>query len=377
MGLSEEGFLRPTAMKPLSEADNRLIGEICPGINLVHPSDGRVRHMLWGPYQSVQGGYAVDGDFRHMGSSGGVLSALLWHLIETQKVDFVLQVAADESSPIENTVIQSHSREDILSAAGSRYGPSAPLADLDRYLDAPGTFALVGKPCDIAAVRAMARHDRRISQKIPLLLSFFCAGIPSLEGTREILRKMEVDEAGLATFRYRGEGWPGSAVATTRQGRIARMSYAESWGDILSKHVQFRCKICPDGTGGFADIVCGDAWDCDDEGYPLFEELDGISLIMARTATGQRLLDDAVETGRISICDLDVDALDKMQPGQSKRKRLVLSRLAAMGLLRRGRPNFSGFDLYRCARSAGWLANIRSFLGMIRRLVLLPRHKGF
>jgi coenzyme F420 hydrogenase subunit beta len=37
------------------------------------------------------------------------------------------------------------------------------------------------------------------------------------------------------------------------------MSYADSWGGILSRHVQFRCKICPDGTGGFADVVCADA----------------------------------------------------------------------------------------------------------------------
>src|SRR3712207_7050821 len=38
-----------------------------------------------------------------------------------------------------------------------------------------------------------------------------------------------------------------------------------------------RCKICPDGTGEFADIVCADAWYGKD-GYPDFAEREGRSL---------------------------------------------------------------------------------------------------
>lgn len=50
------------------------------------------------------------------------------------------------------------------------------------------------------------------------------------------------------------------------------MSYNESWGNILGKYLQKRCKICPDGIGEFADIVCADAWHGDKSGYPNFEE---------------------------------------------------------------------------------------------------------
>ena len=58
----------------------------------------------------------------------------------------------------------------------------------------------------------------------------------------------------------RGDGWPGSVTAVTASGKVAHMSYADSWGDILSHHVQFRCKVCPDGTGAFSDISCGTVW---------------------------------------------------------------------------------------------------------------------
>ena len=63
------------------------------------------------------------------------------------------------------------------------------------------------------------------------------------------MAKLGVAPEDLAAFRYRGDGWPGYATATRRDGSAERMSYNDSWGDILTRHVQFRCKICPDGVG--------------------------------------------------------------------------------------------------------------------------------
>jgi coenzyme F420 hydrogenase subunit beta len=149
------------------------------------------------------------------------------------------------------------------------------------------------------------------------------------------------------------------------------MSYAESWGDILSRHVQFRCKICPDGSGGFADIVCGDAWHCDERGYPLFEERQGRSLIISRTARGEALVQQAMAARYLDAEPLDAGEIEKMQPSQARRKRLVLSRLVAMAVLGRTTPRFRGLRRLRAALSAGLWPNLRSFLGMARRLLIL------
>jgi coenzyme F420 hydrogenase subunit beta len=368
MIMSDDGYLRPRQSAPLAPETDRLIGDVCPGIRLSQESREGTDHPLWGPIIAVRTGASTDAALRHHASSGGALSALLLYLLESGTADYVVQIAASPDSPIENTLVQSTGRDDVYRAAGSRYAPSAPLADLDRYLAQPGRFALVGKPCDIAAVRALARHDPRVAEKIPVLLSFFCAGIPSKRGTRRILDKLGVAEAEVASFRYRGDGWPGPATATLRDGRAANMSYAESWGDILSRHVQFRCKICPDGSGGFADIVCADAWYSDEAGYPLFEEEDGRSLIVSRTAHGEDLVQRAIAAGFVTAGETAVAEIEKMQPSQARRKRLVVSRLLAMALLGRGRPRFEGLHLARAALLGGVLPNLRSFLGMARRL---------
>ena len=349
---------------------DRLIGEICPGISLEQTARVGLNHPLWGPLVSLRTGSASDATLRHHASSGGALSALLLFLLDSKTVDYVVQVAASDISPIDNAIVESRTRRDVYHAAGSRYAPSSPLADLQHHLSNPGRFALVGKPCDIAAIRSLARHDPTIRQKIPFLLSFFCAGVPSRGATRQILDTLQVVEDDVASFQYRGDGWPGHAVAKTWAGREARMSYADSWGEILSKHIQFRCKICPDGSGGFADVVFGDAWHCDERGYPLFEEEEGRSLIISRSEVGERLLQDAIRAGYLNTDHLDVGEVELMQPAQARRKRLVLSRLMAMGLLRRRLPRFRGLSLWRAALSAGWWANVRSFLGMARRVLL-------
>lgn len=380
----ERGYNRPRQRAAFSDAQEAAIGAVCPGLGLrsdCGPDDdatARTQDVLWGPIVQLWEGWAQDPRIRHQGSSGGVLTAILKHLLSTGAVAFVVETAADDMTPYANKAIATRDADTVFDAAGSRYAPSSPLANLETHLARKEPFAFVGKPCDIAALRAMAVHDPRIDRLIPYKLSFFCAGVPSLDGARAILDAMGVDDAAdVAQFRYRGDGWPGTASATLKNGDKKQMSYHESWGEILTQHLQFRCKICPDGVGGAADLVCADAWSCDDKGYPTFDERDGVSLILARTPAGARLADAVAAAGVIHRQPADLKRVNAMQPGQVKRKRLAWSRLAAIAVV--GvftgaiRPKFSQFQLRAAAMQAGMFANVKSFLGMCRRLVLAAR----
>lgn len=375
MRLTEEGFLRPAVRAPLSAEQEGVVRDVCPGRRMDLFAGDRTDHPLWGPLVSVREGHASDVATRHAGSSGGVLTALLTHLLESGGVDRVLQTGADTARPYANATVLSDDEAAVLAAAGSRYAPSAPLAGLEEVLALPGKTAFVGKPCDVAGLRALARRDARIDAKIPYMLSFFCAGVPSLAGAREVLQRMQVDEADLASFRYRGNGWPGYATAERRDGARVRMTYAESWGGVLSSHLQFRCKICPDGTGMFADVVCADAWACDDKGYPTFEEGDGISLILCRTRKGEDLVHRARGSRRIAAHIVSAEKIAAMQPGQLRRKQAALVRIAAHWLFTGGGVHFTGFQLVRSAMMAKWTSHLREFAGTVRRLWRARRSK--
>ena len=368
MRMGTAGYLRPVQHAALSAEQERLLADTCPGARIEHPPGGSVTpHPLWGPLVGVRAGHALDPEIRRQGSSGGGISAIAVWLLESGQVDFVAQIAVSTQDPLRNELQLSTSRADVLAAAGSRYAPSAPLTGLRDLLARGQRFAFVGKPCDVAALRRFARHDPRVDQQVVAMISFMCAGIPSLHGTHELLTKLGADRSQLKTFRYRGDGWPGMARAVQHDGQAFETDYNSSWGTVLNKHLQFRCKICPDGTGEFADIVCADAWYGED-GYPDFTERDGRSLILTRTATGERLLTQAIAAHALVAEPLPVADIIRMQPYQAQRKQVVLGRLIATWLARRLTiPRYHRLGLARAslqARPVDWLKNV---WGTLRR----------
>lgn len=362
-----EGFNRPEQYGPVTAAAETAIAAACPGAVVAPWPDAPHVHAYWGPYHRVETGAAGDPEVRHQGSSGGVVTALAIHALKSGLVDRVVQVAPGDDDPAGNMIVCSTTEGQIVARAGSRYVSSSPLGAIEQVLAQGGKAAFVGKPCDISALRLLALADPRVDAHVPLMLSFFCAGVPSRRAVTRVLAAMGVERKDLATFRYRGNGWPGKATATTLAGDVSQMSYEESWGGYLSKDVQFRCKVCPDAVGGVADVACADAWYGGESGYPTFEEQEGRSLVMTRTVAGMSILDAALAAGALTTEPLAVGEIDLMQPAQARRKRQVAGRLLALAVTLRPTPVMRGLGLGEAARRAGGVEQLKSFLGTLRR----------
>ena len=360
------GYNRPKVVGGTPEAAERAISAACPGAAVQSWTGPERVHPYWGPWRQVMTGAAVDATTRFEASSGGAISALLIHALETGLVDRVLHIAPDPTEPTRNVLAVSRTAEEVIARSGSRYTASSPLAGIEAALEERGAMAFVGKPCDASALRRLAALDPRVNRHVPLIVSFFCGGIPSHDGVGRILRAMQVEPASVRAFRFRGRGWPGNCVAETTHGAV-EMSYAKSWGDYLSKEVQFRCKICPDAVGGVADVACADAWYGDDDGYPSFDEAEGRSLIVARTEAGERLLSGAMACGALVAEPLDIGEIDRMQPSQARRKRLVLARVASLPFTLQPWPSMRGLSVLAAAARAAPLEALRNFLGTMRR----------
>jgi coenzyme F420 hydrogenase subunit beta len=367
MKISSDGFLRPQMLRKLTDSENKLFNSVCPGINVSHIQRDNSYTPTWGPIKDVMTGHAVDDEIRHKGSSGGVVSALAVHLLETEQVQGVLHIVPSDESPFDNIAQISRTREDVLHGAGSRYAPAAPLSRLSECLSQEGVFAFIGKPCDVGALKSLGRSHSQIDEKFPFLIAFMCAGTPSLHGTKDVVRKMGFNPSEVSKFRYRGNGWPGKARAETSDGRSAEMDYDTSWGYILGRQVQFRCKICPDGTGEFADISCADAWNTDEKGYPLFTENSGRSLVLARTDTGLRLIKEAEANKKIFLDKSSLTNAEKMQPYQVHRKRTLLARLIGFSLTFKAIPSYRSMGLFSSAKEISFIRQLRSMAGALLR----------
>jgi coenzyme F420 hydrogenase subunit beta len=294
-----------------------------------------------------------------------VISATAQFLLETAHVDFVLHVAADPAAPLHSRIQLSHRRADIIAGASARYGPAAPLETLGDLLELDRPFAVIGKPCDIAGIRNLMRYDDRAVCLIKFTIAFFCAGVSSLRISEGIVGKYGLSPEDVKTLRYRGHGCPGATYIESKTGRIFTQTYDETWSEELNQEIQFRCKICPDGTGEQADIACGDAW-IGVDGYA-YAEHDGWNSIIARTAAGDQLLSRMEAAGIVVTEPITAQDLARMQPHQVERKRALAARLAGLALRRQPMPHYRGFRLLANAwtgRGRFW-SNLR---GTFRRV---------
>jgi coenzyme F420 hydrogenase subunit beta len=294
-----------------------------------------------------------------------VITAIANFLLETSRVDFVLHIGAEPAAPLRSHIQTSRNRAGLLEGAGARYGPAAPLERIDELLGRGVPFAIIGKPCDIAGIRNLARRDPRVDRLVRLTVSFFCAGVSSLCISEQIVRKYGLQPTEVAAMRYRGHGCPGATHIESKDGRVFEQSYDETWSEELNQDIQFRCKICPDSTGEHADIVCGDAWESMD-GYA-HREHDGWNSVIARTTAGERLLRELEAARAVATAPMSIEDLDRIQPHQVERKAAVLARLAGLRLQGQPVPHYRGLRLLRSA-IAGWRRFVPSVLGTYRRV---------
>jgi coenzyme F420 hydrogenase subunit beta len=341
MGLSEDGYARPAWNGPdvVDKALSRRFRRICPGVAvLAEPRAGRRSHPTMGEYVSVWRSWATDPEIREAGSSGGVITALSSWILEQGVVSEVVGAGAGVTRPERTVTVQIRSRSDALAAAGSRYAPVSNAAEITTGESA----AFVGKPCEVYAARRLAPPGDG-----PLLFSFFCAGVPAQGATDELIALLGVRRDAVTSLRYRGNGWPGRFRVEDSDGNSGELSYDESWGEHLGKRLQDRCKICPDGTGGHADVAVGDLWTSDDKGYPVFTDGAGVSVAVARTQRGHELLTAARRAGILVLEPIEMAQVAGVQPFQVMRRRTLLGRLVGRRIAGLPIPRYRGYHLLR------------------------------
>lgn len=326
------GAERPAERTPVSGAVLAEINRVCPGLQVEVDADYPETDFtsLWGQVRRLAKGHAADPTVRFESATGGVLTALGQFLLTSGRAQQILHVGPVPGDPLNWQAKISTSAEEVAAGARSRYGPAAPLTRLVEVLESGIAAAVVAKPCDIAAVRGMIRGlpDDHPAD-VRYVLAMACGGASLMSKTRGMLDGFGVAENEVASVSYRGYGNPGPTTVTTTSGDSHQLTYQELWEDEGTWDLQWRCKVCADGMGEVADLVSLDCWP---GGGPTAEDA-GFNGIIARTAVGDELLSAAVSSGSLVITDDNLpvaETLELWQPHQSRRKRAVPQRLAAM-----------------------------------------------
>ena len=343
----EHGF-RPVVAKDLCNECTKCL-DVCSGINLEknYRSDSKYCSKStqgdWGPFTDVFEAWSNDDDEHFVGSSGGICTAIGSYSVENGLAKGVLHIHPHPEAPMENRAVISKSVVEVQAGAGSRYAPASLCTGLREVIELGQPVIVIGKPCEIAAIEKIRQINSDIDKNIVLTVSIFCGGTPSLKATEMLLTELEVKPKEVTDLRYRGHGWPGNfSVATRGNAERREMSYKRAWDTVLTKKKAFRCSMCPDGTGEFADISVGDAWNRETgNGFA------GASLVLARTDKGREYLKQMMQADRLTASKGTEEDLYNAQNGLLRRHRHVFIKIFWLRLLGMARPSFNNYPLFR------------------------------
>lgn len=369
MIFNKKGFLIPDfSEKDLNkfEINQKLfIEEICPG-NKTYSKEN-IQNDIWGDYQEAKLYYSTDEEIRFKGSSGGTITEILRFLLDEKIVDYVIHIQKDGYDAFHNIPIVTNDIKSILENTGSKYCPTAPLENIKDLINSKYKYAFVGRPCDIVGLENLQKFDEKIKKAIKYKISFFCAGAPSIKGTEKILEKFNLEKNQIKSFRYRGNGWPGETTIIDFNNKVYTMLYNDSWGKILNRYLPSRCKLCPDGVGMSADVVFGDGWDCDEKGYPKFDEKKGKSLGIIRNKAGKELMEEIVAKKKLYSEKFDEKGLKNIQPYQYSRRISIYYRVLALKIMLKKVIKYEE-KIKKTSRNQSLKLNLKSFLGTLLRI---------
>jgi coenzyme F420 hydrogenase subunit beta len=310
--------------------------KVCPGIGIdfdkvnMATFSKKPENALIGNCIECYAGYASDLKLRYKCSSGGLVTALLSFALEEGLIDGALVTGMKDERPLIPFPFIARTREEVISAVGSKYCPVPAGVVLKEMLKKRGRYAVVGLPCHIQGIRKAEILNRKLRGRILYHFGLTCNHTPSFHATKYLLRKLKISEEKVVKIDYRGEGWPGSMCLMLNNGSKVFVPYFSPyyWGYVFQHFFwPSRCLICDDKLCELADITFMDAW------IPEFSsDKIGTSLIIVRSKEGKNLVEKAVKHGVVKLERVPVEKIIEAQSIEKAIRKLT-SRKIIMRLI--------------------------------------------
>ncbi len=176
---------------------------------------------------------------------GGIVSTLLLYALDSGVIDGALVVGRDGWVPVERIA---KTREDILSAAGTKYGVVPVLRALRAAVVDHGmsNVCVVGSPCHIQSIRYLKYKGLPLASSVSLAVGLFCRENYEYAGIAEKARAYGLDMEMVKRLDVR------DTFEIYSDGRKVSLDITE-----VKSCVPRHCLVCQDFAAELADIAVG------------------------------------------------------------------------------------------------------------------------
>jgi coenzyme F420 hydrogenase subunit beta len=303
-------------------------------------SDDTKSDPIVGEYMQVYVGHAADPAIRGAGTSGGIVTALALFALENGMIDGVIASRSRPENPLIPEPFIASTREEVLSAAGSKYCTIPVNRILRQVKETSGSkYMFIGLPCQIQGLRYAQCVDQALLDQVVFCISLLCGRNYSLLATLSTLEKVGISPKEVIQIRYRDQGWPGELCITTKD-REVRLDYPEYMKGWSVSGLLWRCVFCSDAFGVLSDVSTGDNWSLRGK------ETEGESVLIARTENGRWLLNEARQHGSLCLEETGVqELLDSQKELIRFKVHWLGARVRIARLLGKSVPNFCSTNM--------------------------------
>lgn len=255
--------------------------------------------------------FASDSTISGNAASGGTVTALLLSMLKNRKIDGALVTVSDFSLPEEqryHTIIAT-TEDDLRRSQGSVYCDFRYITEetLEQLRSFSGRIAAVGLPCQLKQLDGICSQYPDLAEKMVLKIGLFCGHTSKPELLKEVLKKKNIAEDDVSSFRFRHGKWRGNAKAVLKNGEIRQWPTAfYNLYQNLFVAAPARCMCCFDHFAEQADISTGDVW-C--QKYRFAEVKPSMTAI--RSERGAEYFSEAVRSGEITVQEKQLKDLYK------------------------------------------------------------------
>lgn len=334
LGLDSEDYPRVKNLSACTDCD--LCVKVCPGDEFDFLSFYKEVHGKEGDFTDTHGkfidasvSYATDPVIRDGSTSGGTVSAILCHLLETKQIDGAVCIASDPDQLWKGKAIIARNREQVLSAMKSKYAITPTNSVFSEIRELPGKYAVVGLPCQMHGLQKAMQLDQRIKERVFVSIGLFCHAAIEHEAFRVIWEGLGDKTKGAKRFVSRIGKHPGAPHLELADGSFYPVYYGDRQGyrpssieviNVLYRlYTPERCTTCFDGLSEFADISVGDPWlPPPDDSVDWYK---GWSFCLNRTERGAAVYRSLIDSGKlhsVSVTPREARASNKLMATEKR-----------------------------------------------------------
>ncbi|NDC38303.1 MAG: 4Fe-4S dicluster domain-containing protein [Proteobacteria bacterium] len=389
LGVDSEEY--PTVLNLSACTDCDLCVKVCPGDEFnfleehqrLHGTSGDLTDTH-GPFIDALVAHSNDETIRAHSTSGGLVTGLLCHLLETGQIDGAVVVGSQSETLWKGQAMVARSREQLLAAMKSKYAICTTNSALSEVRTHPGRYAIVGLPCQIHGYRKAAMLDPRIAERVVLAIGLFCHAAIEHEAFRVLWEGLGEKTKGATRFISRVGKHPGTPYLELADGSLYPVYFGDRRGyrpssieviNVLYRlYTPERCTTCFDGLADFADISVGDPWMAPPDKSVNFNE--GWSFSLLRTPRGKRIFDEFIAAGKgtsVQVTAREARASNKLMAGEKRWRAFRVIETHR----RQGKPIPSyGEATARFPRHNGWQFLTTEIHMLTHILCFLPAWRG-